>query len=79
MSPTDAPVERAAVALRDVSMAFGGKTVLASVSLDIAPGSGVALRGANGAGNSTHNKIQNGAVAYKKQSRTPIFCVFFSG
>ncbi|MFE2466308.1 hypothetical protein [Streptomyces mirabilis] len=57
MSPTDAPVESAAVALRDVSMAFGGKTVLASVSLDIAPGRGVARRGAHRAGHAPpHNK-----------------------
>ncbi|MEV5844562.1 sugar ABC transporter ATP-binding protein [Streptomyces sp. NPDC051985] len=57
MSPTDtAP----AVALRDVSMAFGGKTVLESVSLDIAPGSVVALLGANGAGKSTLIKILSG-------------------
>ncbi|WP_329370067.1 sugar ABC transporter ATP-binding protein [Streptomyces sp. NBC_01483] len=60
MSPTDAPAEGAAVALRDVSMAFGGKTVLASVSLDIAPGSVVALLGANGAGKSTLIKILSG-------------------
>lgn len=49
-----------AVGLRDVSMAFGGKTVLASVSLDIAPGSVVALLGANGAGKSTLIKILSG-------------------
>ncbi|MFD6997208.1 sugar ABC transporter ATP-binding protein [Streptomyces mirabilis] len=60
MSPTDAPAESAAVALRDVSMAFGGKTVLASASLDIAPGSVVALLGANGAGKSTLIKILSG-------------------
>ncbi|QIY70042.1 sugar ABC transporter ATP-binding protein [Streptomyces sp. RLB1-33] len=60
MSPTDAPVESAAVALDDVSMAFGGRTVLASVSLDIAPGSVVALLGANGAGKSTLIKILSG-------------------
>ncbi|MFE2687407.1 hypothetical protein [Streptomyces mirabilis] len=51
MSPTDAPVERAAVALRDVSMAFGGKTVLASVSLDMGRRRGRARGGAYGAGN----------------------------
>ncbi|WP_133913494.1 sugar ABC transporter ATP-binding protein [Streptomyces sp. NBC_00582] len=56
MSPTETP----AVALTDVSMAFGGKTVLASVSLDIAPGSVVALLGANGAGKSTLIKILSG-------------------
>lgn len=56
MSPTEVP----AVALADVSMAFGGKTVLASVSLDIAPGSVVALLGANGAGKSTLIKILSG-------------------
>jgi simple sugar transport system ATP-binding protein len=57
MSPTDASP---AVGLTDVSMAFGGKTVLASVSLDIAPGSVVALLGANGAGKSTLIKILSG-------------------
>ncbi|MER7568247.1 sugar ABC transporter ATP-binding protein [Streptomyces sp. NPDC097941] len=56
MSPTEAP----AVALTDVSMAFGGKTVLASVTLDIAPGSVTALLGANGAGKSTLIKILSG-------------------
>ncbi|MEU0027566.1 sugar ABC transporter ATP-binding protein [Streptomyces sp. NPDC006335] len=55
MSPTEP-----AVALREVSMAFGGKTVLESVSLDIAPGSVVALLGANGAGKSTLIKILSG-------------------
>ncbi|SOD87776.1 sugar ABC transporter ATP-binding protein [Streptomyces sp. Ag109_G2-15] len=57
MSPTDVTP---AVGLRDVGMAFGGKTVLASVSLDIAPGSVVALLGANGAGKSTLIKILSG-------------------
>src|SRR3954454_11618126 len=56
MSPTETP----AVGLTDVSMAFGGKTVLTSVSLDIAPGSVVALLGANGAGKSTLIKILSG-------------------
>ncbi|PSM38496.1 ABC transporter [Streptomyces dioscori] len=70
MSPTDtgtrgpaAPVPAtapAAVSLRGVGMAFGGKTVLESVSLDIAPGSVVALLGANGAGKSTLIKILSG-------------------
>jgi simple sugar transport system ATP-binding protein len=41
-------------------MAFGGKTVLESVTLDIAPGSVVALLGANGAGKSTLIKILSG-------------------
>ncbi|MFD9330550.1 sugar ABC transporter ATP-binding protein [Streptomyces sp. NPDC060065] len=65
MSPTDTPVDvpfdtGAAVRLREVSMAFGGRTVLESVSLDIAPGSVVALLGANGAGKSTLIKILSG-------------------
>ncbi|MFE0253583.1 sugar ABC transporter ATP-binding protein [Streptomyces sp. NPDC059010] len=49
-----------AVALRGVGKSFGGKAVLASVSLDIAPGSVVALLGANGAGKSTLIKILSG-------------------
>ncbi|GAA4038231.1 sugar ABC transporter ATP-binding protein [Streptomyces shaanxiensis] len=60
MSPTDASDAQAAVSLRDVGKSFGGKTVLASVSLDIAPGSVVALLGANGAGKSTLIKILSG-------------------
>lgn len=60
MSPTEAPGGVPAVALTDVSMAFGGKTVLASVSLDIAPGSVVALLGANETGKSTLIKILSG-------------------
>ncbi|MEU3617327.1 sugar ABC transporter ATP-binding protein [Streptomyces sp. NPDC006872] len=66
MSPTetsgtsDPSRSKAAVSLTDVSMAFGGRTVLASVSLDIAPGSVVALLGANGAGKSTLIKILSG-------------------
>ncbi|MFI5474652.1 sugar ABC transporter ATP-binding protein [Streptomyces cacaoi] len=62
MSPTETGPSRAvpAVGLTDVSMAFGGKTVLASVTLDIAPGSVVALLGANGAGKSTLIKILSG-------------------
>ncbi|MET7681773.1 sugar ABC transporter ATP-binding protein [Streptomyces sp. NPDC005423] len=62
MSPTDKAVD-AAVSLHDVSMAFAGKTVLSSVSLDIAPGSVVALLGANGAGKSTLIKILSGVHA----------------
>ncbi|MFG2555053.1 sugar ABC transporter ATP-binding protein [Streptomyces sp. NPDC048581] len=60
MSPTDVGKAQAAVSLRDVGKSFGGKTVLASVSLDIAPGSVVALLGANGAGKSTLIKILSG-------------------
>ncbi|GHA62401.1 sugar ABC transporter ATP-binding protein [Streptomyces tauricus] len=60
MSPTDTSAGPPAVSLRGIGMAFGGKTVLESVSLDIAPGSVVALLGANGAGKSTLIKILSG-------------------
>lgn len=62
MSPTESGPSGTvpAVGLTDVSMAFGGRTVLASVTLDIAPGSVVALLGANGAGKSTLIKILSG-------------------
>ncbi len=61
MSPTERSlVNVPAVGLTDVGMAFGGRTVLASVTLDIAPGSVVALLGANGAGKSTLIKILSG-------------------
>ncbi len=49
-----------AVALTDVSMAFGTNQVLAGVSLAVRPGSVVALIGANGAGKSTLIKILAG-------------------
>ena len=62
-TPRNSPGRPPAVALADVSMAFGGRTVLASVSLDIAPGSVVALLGANGAGKSTLIKILSGVHA----------------
>ncbi|MCL8012378.1 sugar ABC transporter ATP-binding protein [Streptomyces sp. AS02] len=62
MSPTEPSAFEStpAVSLRDVGKSFGGKTVLASVSLDIGPGSVVALLGANGAGKSTLIKILSG-------------------
>ncbi|WP_019932497.1 sugar ABC transporter ATP-binding protein [Nocardia sp. BMG111209] len=56
MTGTDRP----AVALRGVGMAFGGKAVLADVSLDVAGGAVTALLGANGAGKSTLIKVLSG-------------------
>ncbi|MQY30129.1 sugar ABC transporter ATP-binding protein [Nocardia aurantia] len=49
-----------AVALRGVGMAFGGKPVLADVSLDVSGGAVTALLGANGAGKSTLIKVLSG-------------------
>jgi simple sugar transport system ATP-binding protein len=60
--PADAPDDATApaVSLRGVSMGFSGKTVLESVSLDVAPGTVLALLGANGAGKSTLIKVLSG-------------------
>jgi len=59
--PADAPeAGTAAVSLRGVSMGFAGKTVLESVTLDVAPGTVLALLGANGAGKSTLIKVLSG-------------------
>ena len=61
-APAHAPDDATApaVSLRGVSMGFAGKPVLESVSLDVAPGSVLALLGANGAGKSTLIKVLSG-------------------
>jgi phosphonate transport system ATP-binding protein len=49
------------VALRDVSMRFGDKTVLTHVDLDVGAGQFVALVGPSGAGKSTLLRLINGS------------------
>ncbi|MBE7184794.1 MAG: sugar ABC transporter ATP-binding protein [Methylobacterium mesophilicum] len=56
------------VAMRDISIAFGGIRAVDDASIDLFPGEVVALLGHNGAGKSTLIKILSGA--YKRDSGT---------
>jgi len=50
------------VALRDVTMRFGDRTVLHGLDLDVSPGQFIALVGPSGAGKSTLLRLLNGSL-----------------
>jgi Fe-S cluster assembly ATP-binding protein len=52
------------LAIRNLSVAVGGRTVLSSLALDIAPGALVVLMGANGSGKSTLGLALAGHPSY---------------
>jgi iron complex transport system ATP-binding protein len=56
--------------LKDISVAYGGRPVLDSISLELWPGLAVALLGANGAGKTTLIKTMNGSVPVVEGSVT---------
>jgi heme exporter protein A len=58
------------IRLQGVSKAFGRQLALAQVDLDVAPGSYVAVMGANGAGKTTMLKIISGLAAPTRGSVT---------
>ncbi len=56
--------------LDDQSAGYGGRTVLSSIGMTIAPGSRIALLGRNGAGKSTMMKLLAGELASTSGKRT---------
>src|SRR5690606_26041952 len=54
------PTVVAAVAMHDITMAFGSNEVLCGIDLELEPGRVTALLGANGAGKSTLIKVLSG-------------------
>ena len=63
MITTTEPQTQAVLRLRDVHAAYGAVRALHGVSLDVRPGTVVALLGANGAGKSTTLRVISGMLA----------------
>lgn len=62
LRPRPNPPGRRLIELRDVSVAYGGRTVCAGISLEVCAGERIALRGPNGCGKSSLLRILLGEL-----------------